>query len=375
MLKTGLYFHIPFCKQACSYCNFHFSTQLKNMDDLVSALCIETEQRSTDNLIGSIYFGGGTPSLLKEKHWLEIQYSINKYFPNQALDEFTIEVNPEDITVTNLKIWNTIGVTRLSIGIQSLNDAELVWMNRVHNSEQASNSIKMAQENGFKNISIDLIYGGPLKTDDAWENELTWAFKQNIQHISAYALTIEPKTRLEYEISKGKSPELQDERMVSQFNILQTEMLKNGWDSYEISNYSLPGFNAIHNARYWDRMPYIGIGPGAHSFNGREIRRWNVANNARYIECLNIGRQFWEDEELNANNILNEYIMTAIRTSKGIDLHKINSFDSRWSVANQKIIESFITKELLLKREESLILTNEGKLVSDYITSELMIVG
>lgn len=374
MLKTGLYVHIPFCKQACSYCNFHFSTKLKHMDDIVNSICLELYQRSTHNTIGSIYFGGGTPSLLEEKHWFEILNSINKHFPKQSVDEFTIEVNPEDITLSNLSIWKEVGVTRLSIGVQSLNDAELSWMNRIHNSEQAAISIKTAQENGFKNISIDLIYGGPLKSDEAWRNELHWAFEQNIQHISAYALTVEPKTRLEHEIRKGKSPELKDERMVSQFNILQTEMALNKWDSYEISNYSFPGFNAVHNSRYWDGMPYIGIGPGAHSFNGADIRRWNIANNALYIDSLKTGNQFWEDEKLNANNILNEYIMTALRTSKGIDINKVNSLYSNWSVINQKTIESFINKGYILSNDRNLFLSSEGKLLSDYITSELMIV-
>lgn len=375
MLKTGLYIHIPFCKQACSYCNFHFSTQLKHMDDLVDSICLELNQRSTQNIIGSIYFGGGTPSLLKEHHWLDIINSINKHFPNHSVDEFTIEVNPEDINIERLKIWKDFGVTRLSIGVQSLNDAELIWMNRIHNSEQAAKAIKDAQDYGFKNISIDLIYGGPLKTDDAWREELQWAFEQNIQHISAYALTVEPKTRLENEIRKGKSPELKDERMVSQFNILQNEMARYGWDPYEISNYSLQGFNAVHNSRYWDGMPYLGIGPGAHSFNGNKIRRWNIANNARYIQCLKSGQQYWEDEKLNALNILNEYIMTALRTSKGIDIEKINSLYPKWNEANQKTIELFTNKGFIEVKVGNLILSIEGKLISDYITSELMIVG
>ena len=375
MQLTGLYIHVPFCKQACSYCNFHFSTQLKNMDNLVEALKRELKQRSTIDYIGSIYFGGGTPSLLKENHWIDLINSINENFPNQNVDEFTIEVNPEDITEINLELWKTIGVNRLSIGVQSLLDTELIWMNRIHNSNQAMESIQLAQKTGFDNISIDLIFGGPLKSDEQWKNELNWAFQQNVQHISAYALTVEPKTRLEFEILQGKSPQLQDAKMVSQFNILQSEMVNQGWDTYEISNYSITGFNAIHNSRYWEGLPYIGIGPGAHSFNGRNSRRWNIANNARYIQFTKNGHSYWENEELTPNNIINEYIMTSLRTSKGISIEKIISINSSWIEINKNSLQHFENKGLLNSLNGLIQLSSEGKLLSDHIISELMIVG
>ncbi len=344
------------------------------MDDLVNALVREIKQRSTTENIGSIYFGGGTPSLLKESHWIDLINSINENFSNQDIDEFTIEVNPEDINQDNLETWKKIGINRLSIGVQSLQDSELLWMNRIHSSKQAIKSIELAQNIGFNNISIDLIFGGPLKSDEQWKNDLNWAFEQNIQHISAYALTVEPKTRLEHEIKQGKSPELQDIKMVSQFNILQTEMINRGWDAYEISNYCLPGFNAVHNSRYWEGLPYIGIGPGAHSFNGKNLRRWNIANNARYIQYSENGSSFWENEELTPNNIINEYIMTALRTSKGINIEKIISLDSSWISINKASIQYFKNQGLILSNNNLIQLSTEGKLLANHIISELMIV-
>ena len=373
---AGIYIHIPFCRKACNYCNFHFSTSLKVVDQMVNAIATELKLRSLElgnSPIDTIYFGGGTPSLLSENHLDQIFNAIESNFNLRDIQEITLEANPEDITTESLQTWKKFKIDRLSIGVQSLNEAELTFMNRNHNATQSKAAIELALNADFKNITIDLIYGSPWKTDEDWKSELTWALNAGITHLSAYALTVEPKTQLANQISKNILPSPTDERMESQFNVLQEYISKNGWDAYEISNYCKPGHRAIHNSNYWAGKPYLGVGPSAHSFDGQNNRRCNVSNNAMYMNGVESETVYWENEELTIENKFNEYLMTKLRTAEGIDLNYVNSINSTWKSDNNKTIEKLIRNENIAMNDNGLYLTNSGKLISDYIISLLMV--
>jgi len=375
-IVAGIYIHIPFCRKACNYCNFHFSTSLKVVDQMVQAICAELKQRKLELLntpIETIYFGGGTPSLLNQNHLLQIFESIESNFNLRDIKEITLEANPEDITTESLETWKMFKIDRLSIGVQSLNEAELTYMNRNHNAIQSKAAIELALNANFKNITIDFIYGSPWKTDDAWKSELTWALNAGITHLSAYALTVEPKTQLANQISKNILPSPTDERMESQFNTLQAYISKNGWEAYEISNYCKPGHRAVHNSNYWAGKPYLGVGPSAHSFDGQNSRRWNVSNNALYVKGVENGTVYWDNEILTIDNKFNEYLMTKLRTKEGIDLNYIDTINPNWKKNQSKNIDNLSLKGNITVSNNALYLTNSGKLISDYIISLLMI--
>jgi len=343
---------------------------------MVQAICTELEERKlelSNTPIETIYFGGGTPSLLNQNHLLQIFESIESNFNLRDIKEITLEANPEDITIQSLETWKKLNIDRLSIGVQSLNEAELTFMNRNHNAIQSKAAIELALNANFKNITIDFIYGSPWKTDEDWKSELSWALSAGITHLSAYALTVEPKTQLANQISKNILQSPTDERMESQFNILQEYISKKGWDAYEISNYCKPEHRAVHNSNYWAGKPYLGVGPSAHSFDGQNNRRWNVSNNAMYMIGVENETVYWENEVLTIENKFNEYLMTKLRTKEGIDLNYIDTINTNWKNNQSKNIDNLSLNGNITVNNNALYLTNSGKLISDHIISLLMI--
>jgi len=372
----GIYIHIPFCKKACTYCDFHFSTSLKYVDEMTDAICKEIllkKNRITDQ-VGSIYFGGGTPSVLPAKNFEKIFDTITKNFSVASDAEITIEANPDDLNAMKIAELRKLPVNRFSIGIQSFFEEDLIWMNRAHNAAEAEDCIKRSQDSGFENLSIDLIYGYPLLTDSKWLSNLRKAIEFQTPHVSAYSLTVEPKTALASAIKKGQQPPVNDEQSAAQFITLIDQLKSGGFEHYEISNFSQPGKYAIHNTNYWRGIPYLGIGPSAHGFDGH-IRYLNLANNALYLQHLQQSKLAETVEVLDEYDRFNEYIMTSLRTMWGTDLTKIAAdFGAHFLGDTLKAVKPFIEKQWLLNRDEHLILTQEGKLFADYIASELFLI-
>lgn len=371
---AGIYIHIPFCKKACHYCNFHFSTSLKLKNDFIQSLLKEIDLQA-DYLdaapVDSIYFGGGTPSLLSRD---ELQLVLNKLqdkFTLSAQPEITLEANPDDITAEKLAAWKTAGINRLSIGVQSFFENDLQWMNRAHSAQQAKNCIAMAQNEGFDNLTIDLIYGVPTLPDEHWLDNIQQAVKMNIPHLSCYALTVEPGTALSKMITLHKKENIDHEKQASQFLLLMDALDKHGYVHYEVSNFALPGFRSRHNSSYWQGKPYLGLGPSAHSYNGMQ-RQWNIANNALYIQSISQGLVPSEEETLSFHQKLNEYIMISLRTMEGIDLDVLGKqFDKASRLQVEKGAVTFITSGRLERDKNILRLTREGKLFADGIAADL----
>ena len=323
---AGIYIHIPFCRKACHYCNFHFSTSSKQIEPLVDCLIKEIELRKNDTTqtIETIYFGGGTPSILTTSQIESILQAVNNYYTVIIDAEITLESNPDDISEDKLIQWKSIGINRLSIGIQSFREEDLLWMNRAHNAVQAYKCIKLAQAVGFDNITIDLIYGVPNLSNEQWKENIQTALSLHIPHLSCYALTVEPKTALDKMIQTNNKESIDTDKQAEQFIILMDILEDAGFEHYEISNYAIPGFRSKHNSSYWQGKHYIGIGPSAHSFNGHS-RQWNIANNALYIQSINNNSLPAETEILTVNQQYNEYVMTSLRTIEGIEINRIQS--------------------------------------------------
>lgn len=370
----GIYLHIPFCKKACSYCDFYFSTSLANKEGVVKGLLTEMSVRNNylaDKKAGSIYFGGGTPSLLSEKELEAVFTSLHSNYVWDSTAEITLEANPDDITVTALKVWKKIGINRLSIGLQSFNDEELKWMNRAHSARESVDSVKMAQDQGFDNISVDLIYGSKFQDLSTWEKTLQKTIELNTQHISSYNLTIEDKTVLGLKHGKGLEPGIDDKLSSHQFLMMLDVLEDAGFTGYEISNFGKPNYFAVHNTNYWLQQPYLGLGPSAHSFDGYS-RQWNVKNNTLYIKALQEGSAFFEKEELTDRDRYNEYILTRLRTIWGVDKNEIgiqfgSEFVSHFEQQLKEISHFFSEKENVFT------LTREGKLRADGLSAELFI--
>lgn len=370
---AGIYLHIPFCKQACAYCNFHFTTSLRYKDDLVKGLCKEIEQEKdylNSVAVETIYFGGGTPSLLELSDIELLISDLFKHFPVSNNAEITLEANPDDITKEKLRGWKSLGINRLSIGVQSFFEEELRWMNRAHNSQLAVESLRLATDQ-FDNITMDLIYGSPLLTDEMWKYNVDTAVGLNIPHLSCYALTVEEKTPLHKQINLGQKKEVENDKQAHQFLLLMQWLQEKGYEHYEVSNFAKPGFRSRHNSSYWKGLPYLGLGPSAHSYNGVE-RRWNIANNNAYIQSVNEGRAKRETELLTEVQKLNEYIMISLRTAEGIDLERI---EKDWGKDERKRLERKVMKFYnngFVKLDSTCIqLTDEGMLRADGIASEL----
>ena len=371
---AGIYIHVPFCKQACNYCNFHFSTNLALQNDFTDALLKEIELRRTylaNEPIETIYFGGGTPSLLPLPSILDILNSIYRNFPISADPEISLEANPDDMTLSYLKAWKEFGINRLSIGVQSFYKDDLVWMNRAHDAQQAVEAVENAITAGFENFSLDLIYGLPQLTDEKWNENLGKAISLNPSHISCYALTVEPKTALYKMIQMKKSAGVQPEKQARQF-LAGIQLLEAaGFEHYEISSFSKPGRRSRHNSSYWQSKKYLGLGPAAHSFDGTS-RQWNISNNAIYIKSLMEGRLNMESENLLPRDLLNEYIMTSLRTMEGLDLQKVsNQFGYEKSLSLENSARKYIESRKIERKKEKLVLTNSGKLFADGIASSL----
>ena len=323
---SGIYVHVPFCRTACHYCDFHFSTSLKHKPDLVKSLVKEIEIRKSDltSTINTIYFGGGTPSLLEGDDLKRIIDSVYRNYDGASNIELTLECNPDDLTQQKLKELSTSGVNRLSIGVQSFDEEELKFFNRAHNANEAESSIKRSQDVGFENITVDLIYGSPLLTDKLWLENLQKVNDFGVPHLSAYGLTVEPKTKLEHQIKTGQFPVLDDDKMIAQFKVLIQKTKEFGLTQYEVSNFGKEGFYSQHNSNYWKGEEYLGIGPSAHSFiENRRI--WNVANNIKYIKALSNNEAYSEEEIIDEKTAFNEYILTRLRTIWGIDMDYILS--------------------------------------------------
>jgi oxygen-independent coproporphyrinogen III oxidase len=373
---AGVYFHIPYCKKACHYCNFHFSTSLHSKNGMVEALLKEIDITRGKNrrIITSVYFGGGTPSVLLRKELRAIMDEVRKVFTFVPDAEFSFEVNPDDMTEMTVPFWKQQGFNRLSIGIQSFRDEDLEWMNRSHTAAQAMEGIALVRKAGFTNFSIDLIYGIPGLTDEAWINNIEQALALEVPHISAYALTVEPNTALGTMIEQGKKEPVDPEQQARQFIILM-DMLENaGYEHYEISNFARPGFRSKHNSSYWQGIPYFGFGPGAHSYDGY-TRYWNISNNARFIDSILSNNIIpFDKEDLTEKQQLNEYIMTSLRTMEGISLDFIAE---KWGmgIANQVKISSYIygSRGMVRIEDQHIVLTREGKLFADGIASDLFI--
>lgn len=372
---AGIYIHIPFCRQACTYCNFHFSTSLRLKEDILAAIAKEIDLQHNyleDRNIKTIYFGGGTPSLLTAEEINRIIDKISRYYNLEHLDEVTLEANPDDLNTRYLKELNNTVINRFSIGVQSFYDNDLNYMNRAHNSQQADYSIKAAQDASFTNLTIDLIYGTPGLSDANWLHNLKMIEVLQIPHFSAYALTVEEGTALHHNIKVKKATPVDAEQSAGQFEILMDRAKEMGYEHYEISNLAKPGHRAVHNTNYWLGLPYLGIGPSAHSFNGTS-RGWNIANNALYMKSILAENKLnFEAETLTSVQQLNEYIMTSLRTMWGVDLEKIAA---QWGEnTRHQLIEnaiSFIKKGQAEQKDNNIILTRQGKLFADSIAGTL----
>ena len=368
----GIYLHIPFCKQACHYCDFHFSTSLNKKGDLVNALCQELILRKDEikGKVETIYFGGGTPSLLSAEELKQIFETIYTNYTIAENPEITLEANPDDLTNLRIIELSNSRINRLSIGIQSFFEEDLKLMNRAHNASEALNSIKEAKKY-FENISIDLIYGIPGMSKERWMKNLEIALNLDVPHLSCYALTVEPRTALKKFIEKGIIPPVDEEAAKQHYEILVEETEKAGLDNYEFSNFGKPGFESRNNTAYWEGKSYLGIGPSAHSYDGKS-RSWNVANNTKYIKSLASGQLPSESEILSKQDKYNEYIMTGLRTKKGVSLVKVESeFGQNYSEYLLKQAKGHLQNNLLILENQILKVSKKAKFLGDGIASDL----
>ncbi|MFM7015081.1 MAG: radical SAM family heme chaperone HemW [Bacteroidota bacterium] len=375
---AGIYLHIPFCKQACFYCDFHFSVNQDKKPELVTALLIEAAMRK--NEIGSepiktVYFGGGTPSLLSADAIQRIFDTLAEHYDLSGLEEVTLETNPDDLTATYLRELRHTPVNRLSIGIQSFRNSDLKLMNRAHDAKQALRCVPESADIGIENISIDLIYGIPGLSMHDWEQNLQIAIALPISHLSSYCLTVEPKTKLAKLVSNGELPNVNDDLAASHFETLIETTEAAGIPWYEVSNFAKPGMESKHNSSYWSGAKYIGLGPGAHSFDGQK-RSWNIKSNAGYIQQIEKKQLPSESELLTAAEKFNELILTALRTRKGLSLERIKILcdDLKFSEI-QETLEHKAQSGLLTVHANDVILTTKGLLFADAIASELFIIS
>lgn len=374
---SGIYIHIPFCKQACHYCDFHFSTSLKKKDEMVLALAKELNLRKdefADDVVETIYFGGGTPSILAIA---DLKFLIAEVFRNYNVvenPEITIEANPDDVTEDRIMEWAKTKINRLSIGIQSFFEADLKLMNRAHNSAEAKKCLEIARTY-FDNISIDLIYGIPNMTTTNWEQNINLALAFGISHISSYALTVEPKTAFHKMVKNGIVSQPSDELALEHFHFLVDKLEQNGFIHYELSNFSKEGYFSKNNSGYWLGKKYIGIGPSAHSYNGIS-RSWNVSNNILYLKSLQENNLPAEHEILSPTDRYNEYVMTGLRTIWGVSLNKIETEfgKSFLDYINQQAFK-YLEDDLLFIDNNILRTTKSGKFLSDGIASDLFMLN
>lgn len=373
---AGIYIHIPFCKQACHYCDFHFSTSMKKKDDMVLALAKEIRLRKNEifESVETIYFGGGTPSVLTNA---EIEFLIQEVYANFEVSEnpeVTLEANPDDLSEERIVALSKTPINRLSIGIQSFFEADLKMMNRAHNSEEALKSLEIARQY-FDNISVDLIYGIPGLTNEMWKQNIETALRFGVPHISSYALTVEPKTALKKLIQTGVIAAPKDEVAEEHFEILVKTLTNNGFIHYELSNFGKPDYFSKNNSSYWLGKKYLGIGPSAHSFDGAS-RSWNSANNSLYLKSIAADELPFEKEILTEQDQYNEYVMTGLRTIWGVSLMRIeNEFGVEYLNYLLKQADKFLIDDLLSIKDGVLTSTSKGKFLIDGIASDLFLVN
>jgi oxygen-independent coproporphyrinogen III oxidase len=371
---SGIYIHIPFCKMVCFYCDFHFTVSLKQKDRLINAILKEVGFRKNylaKNDIETIYFGGGTPSILDINDIAKILSQIYNYFSIAQEAEITLEANPDDLNKSYLQELKNIGINRLSIGVQSFFDEELKWMNRRHTSQEAEHSIKLSQDCGFSNLNVDLIYGIPGLTDKRWKQNLDLFLRMDVPHLSAYHLTIEPKTVFGYYKRKGRLTEISENDSISHYEMLINTMELHKYHHYEISNFSLNGFMSRHNTNYWNSGKYLGIGPSAHSFNGTS-RQWNSSVNTKYMNGLEKNESFYEIEMLSETDRFNDYLLTGLRTAKGVNKEEIlKIFGNKYLEHFERELKKFNAFGYVLEENSQIRLTEIAMFVSDKIISEL----
>lgn len=375
---AGIYIHIPFCLQACHYCDFHFSTSLKNKLELLLAiekeLIVRKNYLSKGELINSIYFGGGTPSILSREELSRIFDTIYSNYNISESAEITLEANPEDLNSEKLRALKNTPVNRFSIGVQSFFEDDLKFMNRAHSVQKAVASVKGAQDAGFENISIDLIYGTPTLSDEKWKQNLQTAFDLKVKHISSYCLTVEEKTALHKFVQIGKVKNVDEEKSATQFEILLEAMQKNNFVQYEISNFCSNNFYSQHNSNYWLKKKYLGVGPSAHSYN-EVSRQWNIKNNALYIKGVDENKLNFEIETLTPSQNYNEYIMTGLRTMWGISLSHIeNVFGKDVLIHCKNEASKYSNSGYIDEKNNCIFLTSKGKLLADKIAADLFLV-
>ena len=368
---AGIYVHIPFCNKRCSYCDFHFSTTFSSYrQKLIDGICLELEIRKAelqDISVETVYFGGGTPSLLLESELASIMHAVRVHYHLVQTPEITFEVNPEDATEGNLLAWKELGINRLSIGLQSFQESDLTWMNRSHSTQQGETAVRLAQALGFDNISIDLIYGLPELSNDQWVSHLNQALDLKVQHISSYCLTIEPKTALNHFVANGILSRPTEDQQSEQFDLLVSTLGIAGFEQYEISNFTRDQKYAKHNSAYWNFTPYMGVGPSAHSFDGIQ-RRWNVANNTKYYQQIGKNQDWFEAEILSASEKWNEYFLTGLRTKWGVLKRSIMEL-GEFHPTELKQLDSYLQNELMQENDDRYVLTEKGKLQADGIAS------
>jgi len=373
---AGIYIHIPFCKQSCHYCNFHFSTSTKNKEEVLYAIENEIKQKgqATNEAISTIYFGGGTPSILDVNEINSIINRIHKEFNVETEAEITIEANPDDLNKEKIINLSLTEINRLSIGVQSFIDKELRIMNRAHDSKKALNSIEISKKY-FNNISIDLMYGVPESTLESWTYNLDTVSQFDINHISSYALTLEPKTALESFVRKLVVEMPEEELVYDQYNLINKKLEPLGFINYEVCSFAKENFFSKNNSAYWLRKKYIGIGPSAHSFDGKS-RSWNISNNKKYIDQIKKGKSFYKKEKLSKVDQYNEYVMTGFRTIWGVSANFIeNNFNSKFKNYFTDRIQKHIDQKNIIVKDDIYTTTNEGRFLADGISSDLFLVN
>jgi oxygen-independent coproporphyrinogen-3 oxidase len=373
---SGIYIHIPFCKKACHYCNFHFSTNQNSKSAFIEAVCRELILRKSEyasDEIQSIYFGGGTPTVLDVTELNTILKTVYKNYKVSETAEITLEANPDDLDLEKIKQLSNTKINRLSIGIQSFHESELSAMNRAHDAEDAKKCLELATAY-FDNITIDLMFGMPTMSIELWRQNLRIAFEFGIKHLSCYSLTVEPKTALEHFIKKGSHPPMDDELAAQHFEVLLEETSAHGLTHYETCSFGHPDYFSKHNTSYWLGKTYMGVGPSAHSFDGSK-RSWNVSNNSKYIKALEVDKLPFESEVLSVENRFNEYVMTGLRTIWGISLEKIEA-DYGVKIKDHLLQNSkkFISSNTLVIEDNHLKITTSGKFLSDGIASDLFLI-
>lgn len=374
---AGIYIHIPYCKKKCIYCDFYFKINADDMHDMISCIIKELVSRKNylkSSSVKTIYFGGGTPSILTKHDTNTILKTIYDNYKVCEKLEITLEANPDDLNRKKIADFFNIGVNRLSIGVQSFKDDDLIFLNRNHSRTDAIRSIKIAQEIGYKNISVDLMYGLPKQSLKDWEDNLNLLFDLNIQHLSAYMLTLEKKTKLFEYVKKNKVKMIDDLTIINQYYRLLSIAKKNNFVQYEISNFSKNNTLSKHNTSYWQNKLFLGVGPSAHSFDYKS-RRWNIASNKKYIEKLNNNNIYFKEEVLTISQKFNEYILTNLRTKWGININTIKSrFGGKYASHTKKMIQKWSEKNYIKENNETVILTDEGSVFADKIISDLFLV-